>query len=57
VNELDVLAVEKRVVDICRAVVEGGEEEAQLGRKSDMSGGAGVEVGAFTGQMAQTKYL
>ena len=43
VDELDVPAVEKRVVDVRRAVVEGGEEEAQLGRKGNMSGGAGVE--------------
>ena len=42
-DELDVLAVEKRVVDVRRAVVKGGEEEAQLGRKGNMSGGAGVE--------------
>ena len=43
VDELDIPAVEKRVVDVRRAVVEGGEEEAQLGRKGNMSGGAGVE--------------
>ena len=43
VDELDILAVKKRVVDVRRAVVEGGEEEAQLGRKGNMSGGAGVE--------------
>ncbi len=42
-DELDVLAVKKRVVDVRCAVVEGGEQKAQLGCKSDMSGGTGVE--------------
>ena len=43
VDELDILAVKKRVVDVRRAVIEGGKQKAKLGRKGDMSGGAGVE--------------
>ena len=55
VDPVRIAGVEKGIIDIGGAVVEGREQEAQLRRRHHLSGGAAVEF-VLPGEIAQLHF-